>query len=45
MAAAELTACHVEEDLTFPAPMEGYLLTSVAFYELGFSAPIDVGIN
>jgi hypothetical protein len=39
MVAAELEACHVPEDHTFPAPMEGYVVSFVAFYERGFGMP------
>jgi hypothetical protein len=32
MTAAELTACSVLEDPTFPTPVEGYMVSFVAFY-------------
>jgi hypothetical protein len=37
MTETELAACHVPEDLTSLAPMDGYVVTFVAFYERGFS--------
>jgi hypothetical protein len=40
MAAVELEACHVPEDPTFPAPVEGYMVSFVAFYVRGFSMPL-----
>jgi hypothetical protein len=40
MAAAELNACHVLEDPTFPAPPEGYVVSFVVFYERGFGTPL-----
>jgi hypothetical protein len=39
MMAAELAACHVPEDLAFPAPAEGYMVSFVAFYDWGFGMP------
>jgi hypothetical protein len=39
MVAAELKACCVPGDLTFPAPAEGYVASFVAFYEWIFSMP------
>jgi hypothetical protein len=33
MTAAELATCHVPEDPTSPTPVEGYVVTFVAFYE------------
>jgi hypothetical protein len=39
MTVAELTACHVPEDPAFPTPTDGYMVTFVAFYTWGFSAP------
>jgi hypothetical protein len=39
MTAAELATCRVPEDLTSPAPAEGYVVTFVAFYERGFEVP------
>jgi hypothetical protein len=39
MAATELKACCVLEDPAFLAPVEGYLVSFVAFYEQGFSMP------
>jgi hypothetical protein len=31
MTVAKLTACHVPEDLAFAAPVEGYVVSFVAF--------------
>jgi hypothetical protein len=39
MAAAELEACRVPEDPAFPAPVEGYVVSFVTFYERGFGMP------
>jgi hypothetical protein len=39
MAVTELEACHVLEDPAFPAPLEGYVVSFVAFYEQGFGMP------
>jgi hypothetical protein len=39
MMAAELMAYREPEDLAFPAPTGRYVVTFVAFYERGFSAP------
>jgi hypothetical protein len=39
MMVAELMACRVLEDPTFPAPVEGYVVSFMAFYVLGFSTP------
>jgi hypothetical protein len=39
MLAAELVACRVPEDPMFPAPVEGYVVSFMAFYERGFSTP------
>jgi hypothetical protein len=39
MVVAELKACHVPEDPTFPAPTEEYVVAFVTFYERGFGAP------
>jgi hypothetical protein len=33
MKAAELVACRVLEDPAFPMPVEGYMVSFVAFYE------------
>jgi hypothetical protein len=40
MMAAELGACYVSEDLAFPAPMEGYVVSFMAFYKQGFGMPV-----
>jgi hypothetical protein len=39
MMAAELMTCCVPEDLAFPVPIEGYMVSFVAFYERGFGTP------
>jgi hypothetical protein len=39
MAVVELEACRVPEDPTFPAPVEGYVVSFVSFYERGFDTP------
>jgi hypothetical protein len=39
MLAAELKACRVPEDPTFPAPTEGYVVSFMAFYEHEFDMP------
>jgi hypothetical protein len=39
MMATELAACHVPKDPTFPAPVEGYVVSFMAFYERGFGTP------
>jgi hypothetical protein len=39
MTVVELMACRVLEDPTFPAPVEGYVVSFVAFYVLGFGTP------
>jgi hypothetical protein len=39
MVAAELKACCVPGDPTFPAPAEGYVASFVAFYEWIFGMP------
>jgi hypothetical protein len=39
MMAAELATCHMSEGPTFPMPLEGYVVSFVAFYEWGFSTP------
>jgi hypothetical protein len=39
MMAAELMACLVPEDPVFPAPVEGYVVSFMAFYEWGFGTP------
>jgi hypothetical protein len=39
MMVAELTACRVPEDLAFPTPAEGYVVSFVAFCEWGFGTP------
>jgi hypothetical protein len=39
MMAMELVACLVPEDPAFPAPVEGYVVTFVAFYKRGFGTP------
>jgi hypothetical protein len=39
MMVVELETCHVPKDPTFPAPAEGYIVSFMAFYEWGFSAP------
>jgi hypothetical protein len=36
---AELTAYRVPEDPSFPAPVKGYMVTFVEFYERGFGVP------
>jgi hypothetical protein len=38
MTVAQLMSCCVPEDPAFPALVEGYVVTFVAFYEQGFSA-------
>jgi hypothetical protein len=39
MMVAELTVCRVPKDPTFPAAVEGYLVSFMAFYERGFGMP------
>jgi hypothetical protein len=36
---AELEACQVPEDPTFPTPADGYVVSFMAFYEWGFGVP------
>jgi hypothetical protein len=40
MTALELTASCVPEDPAFPAPVEGYVVTFLTFYEWEFDAPL-----
>jgi hypothetical protein len=40
MTVTEFVACRVPEDLAFPMPTEGYMVTIVAFYEQGFGVPL-----
>jgi hypothetical protein len=40
MTVAEIEACCVLEDPMFPAPMEGYVASFMAFYERGFCTPV-----
>jgi hypothetical protein len=40
VAVTELEACRVPEDPALPAPMEGYVVSFVAFYEWGFAATL-----
>jgi hypothetical protein len=35
----EHMACRVPEDPTFPMPAEGYVVSFLAFYELGYTTP------
>jgi hypothetical protein len=39
MMVVELAACHVLEDLVFPAPAKGYVVSFMAFYEQRFGMP------
>jgi hypothetical protein len=39
MMATELTTCHVLEDPAFSTPVEGYVVSFMAFYEWGFGTP------
>jgi hypothetical protein len=39
MMVAELAVCRVPKDPTFPAAVEGYLVSFMAFYEQGFGMP------
>jgi hypothetical protein len=39
MAVAELKVGRVPEDLAFPAPVEGYVMSFAVFYERGFGMP------
>jgi hypothetical protein len=39
MTATELATCHVPEDPASPTPVEGYVVTFVAFYERGIDVP------
>jgi hypothetical protein len=39
MTVMELTTCRVPEDLASLAPVEGYMVAFVAFYERGFGVP------
>jgi hypothetical protein len=39
MMEVELMACCVLEDPTFPTPVEGYVVSFVAFYEWAFGTP------
>jgi hypothetical protein len=38
MMVMELTACHVPVDPTFLTPVDGYVVTFMAFYECRFGA-------
>jgi hypothetical protein len=40
MIVAELTMCHVSEDLAAPVPAEGYMVSFVVFHEQGFGVPL-----
>jgi hypothetical protein len=37
MTAMRLVTCHVPEDPVSPTPVEGYVVSFMVFYELGFS--------
>jgi hypothetical protein len=39
MMVVEHMACRVPEDPTFPMPAEGYVVSFLAFYELGYTTP------
>jgi hypothetical protein len=39
MTAVELATCCVDEDLTSPAPIGGYITACMAFYQQGFGVP------
>jgi hypothetical protein len=39
MTAAEIMTCHMLEDTASPVPMEGYVVSFVAFYQQGFGVP------
>jgi hypothetical protein len=39
MTATELMTCRVPEDPVFPGPIEGYVVTFVAFFERGLGSP------
>jgi hypothetical protein len=39
MTAVELASCHAPEHPAFPTPVEGYMVSFVAFYERGFGTP------
>jgi hypothetical protein len=40
MIVAELTMCHVSEDLAPPVPAEGYMVSFVVLHEQGFGVPL-----
>jgi hypothetical protein len=40
MLVAELEACHVLDNATFPAPVRGCMVSFVVFYERGFDMPL-----
>jgi hypothetical protein len=39
MTAVELATCHVHRDPISPAPVEGYMVAFMTFYEWGFDVP------
>jgi hypothetical protein len=39
MTEVELTACHVPADPALPAPVGGYVVSFMVFYEHGFGMP------
>jgi hypothetical protein len=39
MTAVDLATCRAPEDAASPAPVGGYIVACVAFYERGFSVP------
>jgi hypothetical protein len=41
MIAAELATCHVSKDPASPAPVGGYVVVCVVYYERGFDVPSD----
>jgi hypothetical protein len=39
MTMVELATCHVPEDAIYAAPVGGYVVACMAFYERGFGVP------
>jgi hypothetical protein len=40
MTTTKLRSCSVPKDPTFPAPVEGYVVSLVVFYKRGFGMPV-----
>jgi hypothetical protein len=41
MIVAELATCHISKDPASPAPVGGYVVVCVVYYERGFGVPSD----